>query len=60
MSKQLLHLTIELDGSVRKAQDHAPLSVLDQQWQERYEKGAELAIISAPAPEDDKQRKLVN
>ena len=59
-TKKLYHLAIEADGSIREAQDRAPLSVLGQQWQERYEQGAELAIISAPAPNNDKQRKLVN
>ena len=43
-TKKLNHLTIEADGSIREAQDHVPLSDLGQQWQERYEQGAELAI----------------
>jgi hypothetical protein len=60
MSKKLIYLSIESDGSIRETQDHSPLSVLDQQWQARYEKGAELAIISVPTPADNKQKKLID
>jgi hypothetical protein len=59
MSKKLIYFSIESDGSICETQDHSPLGVLDQQWQARLDKGAELAIISSPTPADSKQKKSI-
>jgi hypothetical protein len=60
MSKKLIYLSIESDGSIRENEDRTPLHVLSQQWQERREQGSELAIISAPTPADSKQKKQIH
>jgi hypothetical protein len=55
----MIHLAIEADGSICEAID-SHLCVLPQQWQERYENGIELVIVSVPVPEDNKQKKQIN
>ena len=61
MSKKITYFTIEKDASIREIGEipEAPLSVFGPEWQARYEQGAELAIVSAPAIIDPKNQQQV-
>jgi hypothetical protein len=59
MPKQPKYLQIELDGSITECKNPTPLTVLNQQWLARIENGDELAIVTIPATNTAKQKKLV-
>ncbi len=61
MPQQRIHvLVVGLDGSITEKHADAHIT-LDQRWMERYQSGAELALVSAPVPSDanERQRRLV-